>query len=265
MTTTATTHCGEECAEGHTYTGRCEQTPMLRGRVKAIIGNGVRRPLDAVVDDVLAAVDTDPHSETARLRGEVDVLRHVARVNGGAHRIAYAAAWRLDNAVRRIAEADMLVRVREILDELDEQRDDDLPVDDDVRAALAEHLRDRCQTSGGGAVFEAPERVAQYAIECLRALWRIPATGPDADQDEAEDEPPEPAEPTTYEEAVEQHLAVLAERRRALDAVTLEWDRREAEAVRWMGRLAPPPQSGAEVDTQPIPRVDEPADSEAAA
>lgn len=261
-TTTATTHCGEECAEGHTYTGRCEQTPMLRGRVKAIIGNGVRRPLDAVVDDVLAAVDTDPHSETARLRGEVDVLRHVARVNGGAHRIAYAAAWRLDGAVLRIRAADMLVKVREILDDLDAHRDDDLPVDDDVRAVLAEHLRDRCQMAGGG-LFEAPERVAQYAIECLRALWRIPATGPDAEphQDEADDQPPEP---TTYAEAAAAHRALLVDRRRAMDEAAREWDRREVQAVRLMTRLAPPVEPGVE-DTQPIPLGDRPADGEAAA
>lgn len=233
--------------------------------------------MTAPTETAPAAPARDPRAEAQRSR--IATLEHVARVTEGAHRIAYAAVLHRDVILHRVRDAETLDEVHEALDALVTAAwsDEALPVDEDVQAVLAEHLWQQCQKhAAAGALYEDPRRVAHYAIDCLRALWRLP-NPPDA-------EPVEPdqdaaaldritwwrrkqsgdeimlagldeiltarrlgkvqqlagrPEPTTYAEAVEAHRALCEERRRSMDDLAAVWDIAEADAIDRIQRLTP--------------------------
>lgn len=182
-----------------------------------------------------------PEQRAEMLRGRILTVENALRITGGAHRLAYVAVIARDVVLNRIRHAETLDEVREALDSLEDAgwSDEALPVDDETRAALAEHLWQHCQRHPHvpGALFEDPRRTAHYAIDFLRALWRLP--GPDGAEPTGEYDPGDEVEPATYAEAIEAHRVLRERRRREMDERALVWDAAEADAVARIERLTP--------------------------
>lgn len=134
------------------------------------------------------------------LRGRCAQLEQVARISDGAHRLAYGAVMLRDVVLQRVRDAKSMEEVAEALDSLVEDWSDEaLPVDEATQAALAEHLWQQCQRhTAAGALYEDPRRVAHYAVDFLRAMWRMPA--PAATQESTGEQPVTDAEPAAGED-----------------------------------------------------------------